>query len=126
MHFRRLLLVFVILAGVTGCDHSPRRGQAHGGRLFTGVEVRRAFAVAGIQLDPDSTADEFLKLRGSFRSDGGISVLVYKTAGTKLVTLFQNQTTAGRRNVVVIYPKRSRLLPSIRRALVMMRGSPSA
>jgi hypothetical protein len=72
------------------------------------------------------TADEFLKLRGSFTSDGGISVLVYKTAGTKLVALFQNQTTAGRRNVVVIYPKRSLLLPSIRRALVMMRGSPSA
>jgi hypothetical protein len=127
VNLARLLLVFLVVAGgVTACDHSSRRNQAHGGRLFAGSEVRRAFAEAGIRLDRDSAADAFPQLRASFRSDGGISVLVYKSAGAKLVALLQSQTSVGRQNVVVTYPKRSRLLPRIRRALVLMGGSPRA
>ena len=90
------------------------------GRLFTGSEVRRAFAKAGIRLVPDSSGTEFTQLRASFQGSDGISVLVYESAGSKIVLLSQGQTTVGRRNVIVTYPKRSRLLPRIRRALAAL------
>jgi hypothetical protein len=122
MHFARLLVFLVLVGGVTACDHSSSHSGSHARRLYTAGEVRQAFAEAGIRLAPDPTTDAFPELRASFQGDDGISVLVYKTAGSKLVALLQGQTSVGRRNVIVTYAKRSHLLPRIRRALVMIGG----
>jgi hypothetical protein len=108
VHLARLILLFLVLAGgVTACDHSSNRSEVNAGRLFTGSEVRRAFTEAGIQLVADSSVTEFPQLRASFQGGDGMSVLVYESAGSRVVILLQDETTVGRRNVIVTYPKGS-------------------
>src|SRR6266550_8559377 len=81
VHLARLLLLFLVLAGgVTACDHSSNRSEMNAGRLFTGSEVRRAFAEAGIQLVADSSVTEFPQIRAWFQGGDGISVVVYESA----------------------------------------------
>lgn len=127
MNRARLLLAFLALAGgLSGCDHSSSHsgGQA-AGRPYSSNEVRRAFAAAGIPLTRGdmSAAGVIPGLRVSFQGDDAVSVGIYERTAPDLseAILARGQTGTVSQNLFVTYPKHSRLLPNIRRALAALR-----
>jgi hypothetical protein len=117
-----------IAAGLTGCDQSQRQGGERPIQPYTPAEVRRAFAAAQLPLAPDPVASADSRVGAAFLTNGGVSVVLYRNAtGPKtLLLLGEEQTFVGSRNVIVTYPRKSRLLPSIRRALRTLRREEAA
>jgi hypothetical protein len=132
MNLARALAVCALVGGLTACDHSSRHDA--GPRPYTPGQVREAFAAVGINLSPLDSGlvgiTPGLRARfTAYEDDIGVGVYKIKTPST-VVTL----AVAGEeppelktaRNVLVTYPKHSRLRPKIRRALLLLSGRAKA
>ena len=125
---RPLVVGIAVAAGLTGCDHSQRQGRENPIQPYKPAEVRRAFAAAQLPLAPDPVASADSRIRAAFLTNGDVSVVVYRNAtGPKtLMLLGEEQTFVASRNVIVTYPRKSRLLSSIKRALRTLRRGEAA
>jgi hypothetical protein len=125
---RPLVAGIAVAAGLTGCDHSQRQGRESPIQPYTPAQVRLAFAAAQLPLAPDPLANADSRVRAAFLTNGDISVVLYRNAtGPKtLLLLGEEQTFVSSRNLIVTYPRKSRLLSSIRRALRTLRQGEAA
>jgi hypothetical protein len=124
---RNLIVGLLAVGGLTACDHSSHKSAGHPPRPYTIAQIRHAFTAAGITPAPGDVVSVVWGpgVRAMFDAGHGIVVAVYKTAPLSEQdqigwTNYQAPAMKVSRNVVVLYPKHTLLLPRIKRALAAL------
>ena len=122
MVIARLLAAGLVAVGLTACRHASSEAKRMPARAYSAARVRRAFAGAGLPLthEPLPLADP--RLVGTFGAKGGVAVIVYRNpSGPKDVLLLGDDMFVRARNVVATYPRKSPLLPKLKRAFARLK-----